>query len=243
MRNFIVFGIIAAASASAGCGQSRADDGGPTVQRNYTVGAFDRIEVAGPFEVDVRTGGSPSVTASGPQKLIERLVVEVRGDRLVIRPREERGFRWGSGWSKSSKARVQVTAAALSGAAIAGSGGITVDQVSGERFDGSVAGSGDLTIGALDVQSLKLSIGGSGDVRARSGQARSAEYSIAGSGDIDASGVRADTAAVSIAGSGNINGQASATADVSIVGSGDVVLTGGARCNVSKAGSGNVRCS
>ncbi|MGI8706362.1 MAG: head GIN domain-containing protein [Sphingomicrobium sp.] len=242
MRKAMLIGIAAAAMAAAACGQNRAEDGGPTVQRNYQVGAFERIEVAGPYEVEVRTGGEPGVSASGPEKLIERLVVEVRGDRLLIHPRRENGSRWFN-WGSRGTARVQVTAPALPAATIAGSGEIRIDRVEGASFEGSVAGSGDLDVGALEVETLKLSVAGSGDVRAGSGQSRSAEYSIAGSGDINAGGVRSETAAVSIAGSGTIHGHATGTADVTIMGSGDVVLTGGAKCKVSKSGSGDVRCS
>ena len=242
MRNALLMGIAAAAMASAGCGQSRAEDGGPTVQRDYPVGAFERIEVAGPYDVRVRTGGNPSVSASGPEKVMERLIVEVKGDRLLIHPRKERGgFSWG--WTSHGTATLEVTVPQLRQAAIAGSGTIAVDRVNGDEFEGAVAGSGDLTLDALEVQTLKLSIAGSGDLKARSGQARTAEYSIAGSGDIDAGGVRSESADISIAGSGSINGQATGSADVSIMGSGDVVLTGGAECKVSKTGSGNVRCS
>ena len=233
--------IAAIAITLGGCGQTRAEDGGPTVQRNYEVGAFERIDVAGPYEVEVRTGGAPSVSASGPEKLIERLVVEVKGDRLLIHPRRDNSM-W-RGWSSHGTAKIQVTTQALRAAAIAGSGGVKVDQVRGTTFEGSVAGSGDLELNSVEVQSLKLSIAGSGDVRARSGQSRDAKYSIAGSGDIDARGIRSESAAVSIAGSGSINAEATGTADVSIMGSGDVVLTGGAKCSVSKAGSGDVRCS
>lgn len=233
--------IAAVAITLAGCGQTRAEDGGPTVQRNYQVGAFERIEVSGPYEVEVRTGAAPSVSASGPERLIERLVVEVKGDRLLIHPRREKSL-W-RGWSSHGTARIRVTTQTLRAAAIAGSGGMKVDQVTGATFEGSVAGSGDLDLASVEVQSLKLSIAGSGDVSARSGQSPNAEYSIAGSGDIDARGVRSDSAAVSIAGSGSINAEATGTADVSIMGSGDVVLTGGAKCSVSKAGSGDVSCS
>lgn len=240
MRKALLIGIAAAATA-AGCGQGQAQDGGPNVQRNYQVGAFERIEVAGPYEVQVRTGSAPSVSASGSEKLIERLVVEVKGDRLLIHPRREN--RWWGGSRTHGTAKIQVTVPALRAAMIAGSGGIAVDQIRGGSFDGSIAGSGDLSLEAIDVESLKLSIAGSGDVRARSGQARSVDYSIAGSGDIDARGVRSEAAAINIAGSGSVNGQATGTAEVRIMGSGDVGLTGGAKCSISKAGSGEVRCS
>jgi hypothetical protein len=242
MRKAVLIGVAVAALAAAGCGQSRAEDGGPMTKRNFQVGSFERIEVAGPFDVQVRTGAAPSVSASGPSRLLDRLVVEVKGDRLVIHTKERHGFfSWGS--HSNGSATLQVTVPALSGADIAGSGGISVDKVKGDSFNGAVAGSGDLTIESLEVQSLKLAIGGSGDIRAHSGQAAQASYDIAGSGGIDARGIRAAVAKASIAGSGSIAGQATATADVNIMGSGDVTLTGGAKCNVSKMGSGDVNCS
>jgi hypothetical protein len=241
MRKAVLSGIAAAAAASAGCGEGRAENGGPTVQRSYQVGAFQQIEVAGPFDVQVRTGAGPSVSASGPEKLIERLVVEVRGDKLVIHTRRDKS--WFGGWRDHGNATIQVTAPALRGAALVGSGDMVIDQVKGADFSGSVAGSGDLRVETVDVQNLKLSIAGSGDLSARSGRAKAVDLSIAGSGDIDAGGVRSETASASIAGSGNIRGQATGTADVSIMGSGGVTLTGGAKCSISKAGSGSANCS
>ncbi len=242
MRNALLIGVAAAATATAGCGRSHAETAGPVIQKSYQVGNFTKLEVAGPFDVTVRTGSAPSVSAKGNEKLMERLVVEVKGDKLVIHTESRNGwFNWGRGTSGS--ADIAVTVPAISGATLAGSGGISIDNVKGDSFDGSVAGSGDLDIGSLDVQSLNLVIAGSGDVRAKSGQTGSAAYKIMGSGGIDARSVRAQTAEVSIAGSGSINGQATTAANVKIMGSGDVTLTGGAKCNVTKHGSGDVNCS
>jgi hypothetical protein len=236
-----VAAVIAASAAVAGC-QVRAQDGGPTVSRNYQVGNFQQIEVAGPYDVEVRTGGNPGVSARGSQKLLERTVVEVRGDKLVIHPEQHNGF-FHFGWTSHGKAHFAVTVPQLSGATIAGSGDIRVDKVQGQRFEGTVAGSGGIDVATMDVQALKLSIAGSGGVKAGSGKAQSAEYEIAGSGDVDAGAIAAQQVKVSIAGSGGVKAHASGTADVSIMGSGDVDVSGGAKCSVSKAGSGNVRCS
>ena len=236
-----VAAVIAASAAVAGC-QVHAQDGGPTVSRNYQVGNFQRIEVAGPYDVEVRTGGKPGVSAKGSEKLLERTVVEVRGDKLVIHPEQHNGF-FHFGWTSRGKAHFTVTVPTLSGATIAGSGDIRVDKVQGQRFEGAVAGSGGIDVAAMDVQTLKLSIAGSGGVKAGSGKAQSAEYEIAGSGDVDAGAIAAQQVKVSIAGSGGVKAHASGTADVSIMGSGDVDVSGGAKCSVSKAGSGNVRCS
>jgi hypothetical protein len=242
MRKAIAAAVIAAATATSACGRTHSEDGGPTVSRNYQVGSFDQIEVAGPYDVQVRTGSAPSVSARGSQKMIDHMVVEVRDGKLEIRPERQKGW-FHTGWHFRGNVELTVTVPQLRGAAIAGSGDIKVDHVRGDSFDGTVAGSGGLDVGSLEVKSLKLAIAGSGGVKAASGSTQDARFEIAGSGDIDAAGIQAQTANVSIAGSGNISAKASGTADVSIMGSGDVNVTGGAKCTISKAGSGNVSCS
>jgi len=236
-----VAAVIAASAALAGC-QVRAQEAGPTVSRSYQVGNFQKIEVAGPYDVEVRTGANPGVSARGSEKLLERTSVEVQGDRLVIRPERHDGW-FHFGWSSHGKAHFTVTVPQLSGATIAGSGDVRVDRVQGQNFEGTVAGSGGIDVGAMDVHQLQLSIAGSGGVKGGTGKAQSAKYDIAGSGDIDASGIQTQDLKVSIAGSGGVKAHSRGTADVSIMGSGDVDVAGGAKCNVSKAGSGNVRCS
>jgi hypothetical protein len=241
MRKPITMAAVAACTAVSGCGV-HAEDAGATISRNYQVGNFQKIEVAGLYDVEVRTGSNPTVSARGSEKLLERTVVEVKGDRLLIRPENSKGW-FHFGWSNHGNAKFAVTVPQLNGAAVAGSGDIRVDKVAGDRFEGSVAGSGGIDVGAVDVQSVKLSIAGSGGVKARGGKAQVADYEIAGSGDIDAGAIQAQRASVSIAGSGGVKAHASGTADVSIMGSGDVDVTGGAKCSISKHGSGNVRCS
>src|SRR5438067_11769958 len=120
MRKSVATVIIAASAATSACGHSREEGAGPTVSRNYQVGNFQAIEVAGPYQVDVRTGGNPGVSAEGSEKLLERTVVEVRGDKLVIRPEEHGWFNFG--WSSHGRAHFTVTVPQLSGAKIAGSG-------------------------------------------------------------------------------------------------------------------------
>lgn len=242
MRKFIAAAIVAASASTGACGQMHQENAGPTVSRNYQVGNFQEIEVAGPYDVNVRTGANPGVSAQGPQKILDHAVVEVRGNALVIRSESHISlFDWG--FSSHSKTVFTVTVPQLRAATLAGSGDLNIDKVSGNQFEGKLAGSGDLGVGSLNVQSLKLAMAGAGDTKIGSGQAQNAEYKIVGSGDIDAPGVNTQQLTVSIAGSGNIRAHATGAADVSVMGSGDVEVSGGAKCSVTKHGSGDVRCS
>jgi hypothetical protein len=241
MRKSIAAAVIAASAATSACNYMQDESAGPTVSRNYQVGNFQQIEVAGPYDVTVRTGSNPSVAGQGSQKLLERTVVAVQGDKLVIHPQDNHSW-FNFGWH-GGKANFTVTVPQLAGATIAGSGDIHVDHIKGASFDGAVAGSGGLRVEDVEVGSLKLQIGGSGSAKAIAGKAQTADYAIGGSGDIDAGSVETQQAKVAIAGSGSVKAHATGTADVSIMGSGDVEVSGGAKCSVSKAGSGSVRCS
>jgi hypothetical protein len=242
MRKSLAAAVIAASFTTSACGRDRSEDPGPTVSRNFQVGNFTRVEVAGPFDVNIHTGANPGVSAQGNQKLIDRLEVEVRGNKLLIHPKNE--HHWFGGWhSTHGRGTISVTVPMIEAATLAGAGDLNVDNVKGDRFEGQIAGSGDLKLGSVEVGSLKLGIAGSGGATARQGKARQAEYEIAGSGDVDAQAVQVEELKASIAGSGGIKAHASKSADVDIMGSGDVDVIGGAKCSISKAGSGNVNCS
>jgi len=232
----------AAATGLPGCTEARSENGGPTIERSYPVTNFDRIELGGSYDVIVHTGQKPGVKASGSEKIMERLVVEVRDGVLVIEPRRTEGFNWK--WSDhGGRVTLDVTVPSLRGAQLGGAGDIRIDTVKGERFDGGIAGSGDLSVERIEVNDLTVGITGSGSAKLGGGRVGNAQYEIAGSGGIDAKGVAAEKAAVSIMGAGNVSANAARTAAVSITGSGDVDMTGGAKCTISKVGSGDVRCS
>lgn len=228
--------------ALAACGVKAQDkDSGASGQsgrRDFQVGAFDRVELAGSQNVVVKVGGAPSAYAEGDTGLLERL--DVRVENGVLRIGQKKG-KWSFGWSKDHKITVHVTAPSLRGAEVAGSGDMKIDTVQSDQFAAGIAGSGELEVGSLRAKNASFSIAGSGGVSA-AGTAETADFSIAGSGDVRAGGLEVKRAKVSIAGSGNVEAKAMETADISIMGSGDAVIAGTAKCNVSKMGSGEARC-
>lgn len=229
------------ALALGGCHVNATADAGPTVQRGFPVtGAFTGLSVTGPYAVKVVSGSAPSVAASGHQKSLDDMIVEVSNGVLSIHPVEKKGINLDI--SNAGRVQVTVTSPALDSATIAGSGRVDVDRVTGNAFKGSIAGSGDLNLDGVDVQTIELAVAGSGDLRA-SGKARAVKMSIGGSGDIDAGKLTAEDAQASIAGSGNIRGRATHAAEINMQGSGDVEFSGGGKCTISKNGSGDARCS
>lgn len=205
--------------------------------RQFAVTDFTKVALKGSDDVDVRTGGAFSVRAEGPSEVLDKLVIARDGDTLKIGRKSNSGFNWGSG----KGARVFVTMPSIGGAAITGSGDMTIDTAQGDRFEAAATGSGSIQLGKLATKEASFSITGSGDITA-SGTADKLDLSIAGSGDIDVAGVATSAASASIAGSGNIRANVTGQASVSIMGSGDADMGSGAVCTINKLGSGEVRC-
>lgn len=205
-------------------------------ERRFNLAGFDKVAVGGSDDVNIRTGNSFSVVATGAQDDLDRLEVVVKDGQLNI-------GRKSSMWpSNGTTVLFAVTMPALRGLAMAGSSDVTADKGAADVFDAKVSGSGNMSVASLDARTANIKVSGSGNVT-MAGRCGAQNIRIAGSGDVDLSGLACVNSSISIAGSGNVKARASGDAMIRIAGSGDVAITGGAKCVKKIAGSGNVRCS
>jgi hypothetical protein len=235
MRNTVL--IIPALLLSA-CSVAESTPSGPSGTRSFDVSGFDAVELAGSDDVRIIAGPAFSVQATGPEKTLEKLKIEVNGSTLSIGRKRSVSI----GWSNDKGALVTVTMPMIKGASIAGSGDMAVDSVAAPEFEADLAGSGNLTVKSAQVERLKVDLAGSGNVTL-AGATKSIDVSIAGSGNVMAKDMNATDASISIAGSGNVDARATGAASISLLGSGDVNISGTANCKTSKMGSGEVRCT
>ena len=210
--------------------------------RGFPVGGFDRVRTTGPFDVRVHVGGAPAVRADGPQEVLDRLRIEVRGGELVIGTTPGSwmsGWHWG--WGKQGRTVISVVAPALVGASLSGPGNLDVDRTRARSFEASLSGPGNLTIGALEAGDATFTLSGPGDLTV-SGRAARARMTLSGPGDIRAQGFTARDLTVMLSGPGDITTNAIRSADGRLSGPGDVTIGGHPRCTISKSGPGDVRC-
>ncbi len=244
MRNTPVALTLAAACLLAACGMSddsrageiaaEADAGGA---RSFPATGFEKVELRGPDNVSIAVGPAFSVRATGPAKVLEKLVVRVVDGELRVE--RERDGLWQ--WDGKGEAQVAVTLPRLTAASIAGSGDMKIDRAEAPSFQASVAGSGNLAIDRLTTDSADITVAGSGNITL-AGEAKEVGISVAGSGDVAADKLVAGSLAVSSVGSGDIDAAATGPVTASVMGSGDVTVTGTTDCNVTKMGSGDVKC-
>ncbi|MEK6637788.1 MAG: head GIN domain-containing protein [Pseudomonadota bacterium] len=221
------------------CGIAESTAAGPSGTRSFDASGFDEVELAGSDNVRVIAGSTFSVQATGPEEILERLKINVKGSRLVIGRKSQN---WVAGWQNSESALVTVTMPTIKAASLAGSGDMAIDRVETAAFEANLAGSGNLSVKSAQVETLEVNIAGSGDI-ALAGTTKTVDISIAGSGDVSAKELTAADARISIAGSGNVDTRVTGSASISLLGSGDVTINGTANCKTSKMGSGEVRCT
>ncbi|MET4898478.1 head GIN domain-containing protein [Sphingomonadaceae bacterium jetA1] len=208
---------------------------GTGAARRYVVRDFTSVAARGSDPVDIRVGRDFSVRAEGPAAELDQLRVARDGDTLVI------GVKKGIQWGRRTGVRVLVTLPRLAGAAVDGSGRMTIDRVEGASFKAGVAGSGDLVIAAMRVGKADLGITGSGAIRA-TGMADAVKAGVAGSGDLRGADLQTRQAEVGVTGSGQVMLRVNGRAKVGLTGSGNADLGPNAVCTVSKTGSGTARC-
>ena len=203
--------------------------------------AFDGVNVAGPFNVIFEQGEGCTVRVDGTTEQLEKMTIYVKEGELIIdqRKNEPKGTFDGM--------RVFVSAPMIDGINIAGSGTVTVSKtLAVNDIQLEIAGSGDITIAQLTCNDLDIDIAGSGDVTLGMVQAAKVKNDIAGSGGIDIAGLTCKTVNNDIAGSGDITLSNLKVDNVKtdIAGSGDVILRGSVGSHEEDiAGSGKVDVS
>lgn len=197
-----------------------------TQQRNLA--AFSAIELSGPFDVVVRAQGRQALQLSGENtQQLDQIDTFVRGDTLVVRQLERKGFHFS--WGKRQAPTISITAAQLTSLKMSGSGDVDLSQLSGERLALSVDGPGDLQAAGA-VRDLTLRSSGSGDVDLRRLKAANIELTQSGPGDVRLAGV-GNALVASMSGSGDLDADdlRLARLDARMSGPGSMTLTGSAR--------------
>jgi hypothetical protein len=210
MRLFPLIVALAAIAVFAGCG------GGDRITETRQVAQFDRLEING-IDVKVVEGDGRHVRVYAGENVIDRVITESSGGLLQVNVRD-RGIVIGS--DPLGDAQVEVTAAALEGI--------------------EVEGSGDVLLEDLDAQELELDLQGAADLEA-TGTVDRLTATIQGAGDADLSELTVRAATVEAQGAADVDLNVSEQLDVSVQGAGDVTYRGDPAVQSEVEGAGELR--
>jgi hypothetical protein len=197
------------------CNQELITGRGKITTSNKTLSSFQKLEIIGSCDVEIYNSTESYAEISDYENLLPYLYVEVEGNTLIIKTKDNVGL-------IGSKAKVKVF-------------------IPWNLTSVSISGSGDIDVNGIFPTLAQYSITGSGDIDATvNGAAPQININIAGSGDIELLKINAAKVNCSITGSGDCKLWASETLKVNISGSGDVYYKGTPILNTSITGSGEV---
>lgn len=179
------------------CATGWAQTGTPRPGQVYSLGAFERLEVAGSANVKLVQGDKDEIFIVGGSDIQRSVEVSLSGDRLMIKPT--------GSWKFWNNTRLQIdvemrtmTQLVLSGASdLHAPGPIKADQLKIH-----ISGAGLARFDELMCDQLGFSISGAGEGQLR-GKVRELALNVSGKGKLQAEDLQTQKAGVSISGIGS----------------------------------------
>lgn len=239
MKNLITLSIIIFFSTQIQAqwwGKSIKGNGEVTTENRTTPGDYDEISVAGFFNVTLVKGAEGNLTIEGESNLLQHVITEVDGDRLIIKVEKKQNLK--PSWGKDI--RITVPFEDISKISLSGSGEImSKDVIKARDFSVSVSGSGDINL-EVESQTTDSRVTGSGDL-VLTGNTKEHNASVTGSGDLEAGRFKADTVDAKVTGSGDIRISCEKAIRARVTGSGDIEYVGNPQKQDTKvSGSGDI---
>ncbi len=215
------------------------------VVRKVNLKNFDKIALAGSYDVVYTQGNGYSIQVVGPEKNVGQVAFEVNRGTLTIRPKRNLSSSFRFGFSKSTDdVVIKVTSPDLIAVTVTGSGSFKAPWlVDTDNLVLALTGSGDILFNNVVCDSYSAKLSGSGDMDIKKIVAQTANLTLMGSGDLDVRQYNVKKTTATLRGSGDLDivchDCGTLTAD--LIGSGDISLKGNVR-NVVKnvRGSGDI---
>lgn len=216
-------------------GISRAEE--RTEKRNTN--PFSEVSLRVNADLYIEQGDEQSVQITASDEALNKIIVEVNDDKLIIR------FSWEDMLFHDfnpGHMEIRVVTKNIYALTVQGSGTIYAEKpIETHSLELNIAGSGDIKLSQVNCDKIDATVTGSGDIVIDGpSKGREIEILIAGSGDVEAADFESEVAYVKIAGSGDCDVNVSEFLDVNIYGSGDVKYQGEPNIKSKVAGSGRV---
>ena len=200
---------------------------------------YDRIAVAGWFDVELVSGTEGQLTLRGEENLLEYIKTEVNDNKLTIKVKNGVNLK-PSSWGNGGGIKVTVPIEEVESVNLSGSGDIVGSTViKTDNFSTKLSGSGDVSL-EIEAEIVEATLSGSGDINL-SGNTGELEVRVSGSGDVKAFELIANKVEATISGSADVKVTANEELIARVSGSGDIRYKGDPKKIDSKAsGSGEI---
>lgn len=212
----------------------RVSGNGNVTTKTVSTSDYDGVKLVGSMDIHFVKGTEGNITVSAEENLHEYIIIEVKGDNLIVRTEKNVNIKTRKG------IHVTVPFEDISRVSLVGSGDIdSKNIISSNNFEVSITGSGDIDLD-VKAKSIEADIVGSGDIDLK-GNTSNLDVTISGSGDFEGSSLSSDNTKVTISGSGDASVNASNNLKARVSGSGDIQYSGNPNTSDKKvSGSGSI---
>ena len=168
------------------------------IDETHDVSGFDKIEVGGVYELDVKVGGKFSVETSGHENEVEDMKIYVEDNVLIVKHKKKTFKRRGN----QNGVIITISMPEINGITIGGVGEGSISGIDADRLEVEIGGVGGLEFSGK-CKTLDIAVGGVGELNARDLKCESADVALAGVGEIDI--YASHSVDISTAGVGEVN--------------------------------------
>ena len=163
-------------------GQAFAKDNHDIV-KTYDLGGFDKISVAGVYDLDVRVGPKFSIELSGSEYEMSLVELSVKDGVLHLNRRERKhgDKRWGK---NNDGVDATITMPALNGLEVSGVVDADIVGIDAKTFAVDISGVGDVDLDG-DCGAMEAHVSGVGELDAKKLECKSVDINMSGVGDAD----------------------------------------------------------
>lgn len=179
------------------CTSGWAQTGTPRTGQVYSLGPFERLEVAGSANVKLVQGDKDEIFIVGGSDIQRSVEVSLSGDRVLIKPTGTWKF-----WN-NTRLQIDVEMRHMTQLVLSGSSDLHAPgPVKAEQLKIYISGAGMARFDELHCEQLGFHISGAGEGQLR-GKVRELALSVSGKGKLQAEELQTQKAGVSISGIGS----------------------------------------
>lgn len=229
--SILCFGLLIALSTACNIDLGERGNGQIITEEFSDIGNFDKVVIAGSFEVVLRESNQPNLIVMTDENLMR--LIEVENDNGTLEIRSKKKLRP----SDDSKLIVEYTS--LEQIEVAGAAALQAENTIKEsELTINMSGAGEVDL-AVDVNELEIDVSGAGAVQMK-GYAKTQKISMSGAGGYDGEKLESEICSISISGVGGAKVYVTGELDASVSGVGGVTYRGNPEVinkNVSGLGS------
>ncbi|WP_026752935.1 head GIN domain-containing protein [Sediminibacter sp. Hel_I_10] len=231
-----------AALLSFSCTQAQWGNGkkikgnGSTTIITRSTSDYDAIHCSGSFDYILVAGTEGKITIEGEGNLLEYIVTEVSGNKLIIKTNNNVNLQP----SRNKTIKITIPFKDIDDVSLSGSGDLwNEDLINADSFSTAITGSGDIILN-VKTKSIKARVTGSGDLTLK-GTTENLDAGVTGSGDFHGFDLNSENTEVSVTGSGDAQVVSTENLKARVSGSGDIKYKGNPKKEDTKvAGSGSI---